>query len=170
MAAAVPRPAAGARGFTLVELMVVVVIISVLSMLAIPAVARIQRRTKTSTIMNDFRVFATAFETYAHENGGWPADAAVGVVPPVMATQLNNTAWLRKTPMGGKDNWEYNKNHFGMQITASIAISSAPGATLVLDVNQLLDLEYTIDKGSYNLLGGNFQLGSGLVPLYVIQR
>lgn len=150
--------------------MVVVVIISVLSMLAVPAVARIQRRAKTSTIMNDFRVFATAFETYAHETGGWPADTAVGVVPAVMSTRLNTTAWTRKTPMGGKYNWEYNQNHFGMPITAGISIASAPGATLVLDVNQLLDLEYTIDKGSYNLLGGNFQLGTGLVPLYVIQR
>jgi len=159
----------GSRGFSLVEIMVVVMIISVLSMLAIPAVARIQRRAKTSTIMNDFRVFGTAFETYAHENGSWPAETGVGVVPAVMATQLNSTAWLRKTPMGGQYNWDYNQIHFGTKITAAITISASATAPLALDVNQLLDLEYTIDKGSYDLLGGSFRIGTGLVPLYVVQ-
>ncbi len=53
--------------------MVVVLVLSVLAMLAVPGVARLQRRAKTATIMNDFRVFATAFETYAHETGSWPA-------------------------------------------------------------------------------------------------
>ena len=158
------------RGFSLVEIMVVVLVLSVLAMLAVPGVARLQRRAKTATIMNDFRVFATAFETYAHETGSWPAEVAVGAIPAVMSTQLNATAWLRPTPMGGKYNRDYNQNHFGSQIRAAIAISAAPGAPLPLDVNQLLDLEQTIDKGSFNWLGGNFQLGTGLVPVYVIQR
>jgi len=160
----------GRRGFSLVEIMVVVLILSVLGMLAVPTVAKLQRRAKTATIMNDFRVFATAFETYAHEKGTWPAETAAGVCPPVMTSRVNVTAWTRTTPMGGKYNWENSQNHFGTQIQAAIAISAAAGAPLPLDVNQLLDLERTIDAGSFNWLGGNFQLGTGLVPLYVIQR
>jgi type II secretory pathway pseudopilin PulG len=150
--------------------MIVVLIISVLAMLAVPAFARVKRRAKTAAIMNDFRVFAAAFETYAHEKGTWPAETAAGVCPPVMTSRLNVTAWERTTPMGGKYNWENNQNHFGSQIRAAIAISATGGAPLPLDVNQLLDLEQTIDSSSFNWLGGNFQLGTGLVPLYVIQR
>jgi prepilin-type N-terminal cleavage/methylation domain-containing protein len=168
------RPAArrltSRRGFSLVEIMVVVLILSVLGTLAVPSVARLQRRAKTATIVSDFRVFATAFETYSHETGRWPSEVAAGAIPAVMATRLNRTAWLRRTPMGGKYNWESNQTHFGTQIRAAIAISSATGAPLTLDVPQLQDLEQTIDKGSFNWLGGNFQLGTGLVPLYVIQR
>jgi prepilin-type N-terminal cleavage/methylation domain-containing protein len=162
--------AAALRGFTLVELMVVVLIISVLSMLAVPAIGRIQRRAKTAAIVNDLQVFATAFEAYAQENGTWPAETAAGVIPPVMASRLNNTAWLRTTPMGGKYNWECNQVHWGVRYQAAIAISATGGAPLPLDVNQLVDLEQTIDKGNFNWLGGSFQLGTGLVPLYIIQK
>src|SRR4051812_29842747 len=72
---------AGSRGFTLVEIMVVVTIISVLAMVSVPAMARIQRRAKTTAIMNNFRVFSTVFLAYSQENGTWPAEAAAGVVP-----------------------------------------------------------------------------------------
>lgn len=165
-----PFAATSSRGgFTLIEIMVVVTIISVLAMLAVPAFARIQRRAKTTAIMNDFRVFATAFVAYSHENGSWPAEAAPGVVPTGMTNQLNGTAWLRTTPMGGKYNWEFNQLHFGTRYQAAIAISSVAGATLVLDVPQLQDLEQTIDKGNFNWLGGDFHLGAALNPLYIIQ-
>src|ERR1017187_1887982 len=59
-----PRRWRGAtRGFTLVELMVVVLIISVLATISVPALQRMQRKTKTATIVNDFRVFGAAFDT-----------------------------------------------------------------------------------------------------------
>lgn len=155
-------------GFTLVEIMVVVVIISVLAMLAVPAVARIQRKAKSAAIINDFRVFAAAFATYAQENGTWPAEVAAGVLPPEMAGRINSQAWTRKTPMGGKYNWDYNQMHFGVRYAAAITISAAAGAPLTLDVAQLQDLERTIDS-SFNWLGGSFHLGTGLVPMYVVQ-
>src|SRR3954467_5056472 len=94
------------RGFTLVEIMVVVVIISVLAAIAVPTVARVQRRARTTAVMNDFRVFAAAFDTYSHQNGTWPAEGAAGVVPAGMSQYLNTTAWERTTPIGGKYNWE----------------------------------------------------------------
>jgi len=156
------------RGFTLVELMMVVLIISVLAMLAVPAFARIRMRTKTTAILNDVRVFSAAYDTYAHETGAFPADTAVGVLPVAMTGRLDATAWARITPMGGKYNWEYNQNHFGTRIRAAISIAAATGAPLTLDVAQLTELETTIDK-DFNWLGGNFRLGTGLVPLFVIQ-
>lgn len=148
----------------------VVLIISFLAMLAVPALQRVQRRTKATAILNDFRVFAAAFEAYAHQNGSWPAESAAGVVPPGMTTDLKVDAWTRVTPMGGKYNWDNNQLHFGTRFQAAIAISAAAGAPLPLDVPILLELEHAVDGNNQtNLLGGSFRLGSGLCPLYIVQ-
>jgi prepilin-type N-terminal cleavage/methylation domain-containing protein len=157
------------HGFTLVEIMVVILVISVLATLAVPAVAKIQRRARTTAIVNDFRVFAAAFDTYAHENGGWPADTAAGVLPAAMTGRINAAAFTRQTPMGGQYNWEYNQLHFGVRYTAAISIAGTAASPLPLDVNQLLDLERTIDS-QYDPLGGTFHVGTGFVPLYLIQQ
>lgn len=157
-------------GFTMVEVMVVVLIISILASVTVPSLQRVQRRAKSTAIANDFRTFAAAFDTYAQENGRWPAESAAGVVPPVMSQRLNTTAWQRKTPMGGQYNWDYNQNHFGTRYTAAIAISATASAPLKLDVPQLTDLEHMIDgKNQINWLGGTFHLGTGIIPLYIVQ-
>ena len=70
------------RGFTHVEHGVL--IISLLAMLATPAIQGMQRKAKTAMIVNDFRVFAAAFDTQAEETGAWPAEKGGGKVPNVM--------------------------------------------------------------------------------------
>lgn len=156
------------RGFTLVEILVVVVIISLLAMLAIPAVQLVQRRARSSAIINDFRVFSTAFETSAHETGSFPAESAAGVVPAGMETALKVDAWLRVTPIGGHYNWENNQMHSGNRYKAAIAITATGDAPLPLDVNQLTDIDKALDDG--NLYSGNFFLGAGLNPVFVIEK
>lgn len=150
--------------------MVVVLIISVLASIALPSFIRVQRRTKSSTIFNDFRTFGAAFDTYAQENGKWPPEAAAGVFPVGMDQRINKTAWQRQTPMGGQYDWDNNQLHFGVKYQAAIAINATASAPLPLDVNQLTDLEYLIDGANQiNWLGGNFHIGTGLVPLYIVQ-
>jgi prepilin-type N-terminal cleavage/methylation domain-containing protein len=161
------RPAS-LRGFTLVEILVVVVIISLLAMLSIPAVQMVQRRAKSSAVINDFRVFSAAFETYAHEHGSFPDEVDAGVVPAGMETALKIDSWQRVTPIGGHYNWENNQMHFGVRYKAAIAITGTADAPLVLDVNQLLDIDKAIDDG--DLYNGNFRLGAGLCPLFVIEK
>jgi type II secretory pathway pseudopilin PulG len=150
--------------------MVVVLIISVLATIALPSFIRVQRRTKSSTIFNDFRTFAAAFDTYSQEMGAWPPEAAAGVFPTGMDQRINQTAWQRTTPMGGQYDWDNNQMHFGVTYQAAIAINATASAPLLLDVNQLTDLEHLIDGANQlNWLGGNFHLGTGLVPLYIVQ-
>ena len=164
------RRSAGRRGFTLVEIMVVVAIISVLATISVPALRRVQRKTKVTAIVNDFRVFGAAFETYAQETGTWPAEVAAGVFPVEMSQRINSTMWMRKTPMGGKYNWERNQFNLFGTYQAAIAISAVPGAPLPLDVNMLYDLEHAIDSPTtVDWANGSFHLGTGIVPLYVIQ-
>jgi prepilin-type N-terminal cleavage/methylation domain-containing protein len=160
--------ASEADGFTLVEIMMVALVISVLASLALPAVKRVQLRAKTSAIVNDFRVFAAAFDTYAHETGGWPAETAPGVLPAMMAGRITPAMFTRATPMGGKYNWENNKLHRGVHYTAALSIKGTVAAPLPLDLEQLLDIDRPIDDG--DLTTGNFIAGTNNVPLFVIQR
>lgn len=155
-------------GFTLVEIMVVILIISVVASLSVPAITRIKRKAKTAVLVGDFRTFSAAFDSYAQEFGTWPAEAAAGVIPTGMSGRLNDTAWRRMTPMGGKYNWENNQLHFGTRNRAAIAISAAAGAPLVRDVPQLQALETAMD-GTFNWFGGTFRLGTGIVPLVIVQ-
>ncbi len=146
----------------------VVLIISVLAMLAVPTIARIQRKARTAAVVNDFRVFATAFDAYAQESGKWPAEKAVGVLPPVMKDRIQATTWGRITPIGGKYNWEYNRKHAGVRYMAALSINEAADAPFTIDAVQMLDIDQTIDDG--DLTTGNFISGTGGVPVFVIAR
>jgi prepilin-type N-terminal cleavage/methylation domain-containing protein len=164
-------PRSGGRragdGFALVEIMMVVAIISLLAALAVPSLERIQTEARATVIVSDLRVFAAAFQAYAQETGDWPAEVKQGIVPAEMTGRLSESAWLRTTPMGGKYNWERNQLHRGVRYAAAISIKKTKKAPLPLDVNQLLDIDCKIDDG--DLLTGQFQRGSGNVPLFVIQ-
>lgn len=162
------RPApVGCEAFTLVEILVVTVIISFLAMVALPSIGRIRTRAKTASVVNDYRVFSTAFTTYAQEFGDFPAESAVGVIPTGMGPYLKGDAWTRVTPLGGKYDWDSNQTHFGTLIRAAIAINAATGAPLTLDVAQLTDIDRFMDDG--NLLKGNFRIGNSFCPLFVVQ-
>jgi prepilin-type N-terminal cleavage/methylation domain-containing protein len=161
------RPAA-VCGFTLVEIMVVVTIISLLAMLAIPTMQKIRRKARASAIANDFRVFATAFLTYSHENGAWPAESAAGITPTGMDPYLKGGSWPRISPMGGHYNWDNSQLHQGgFRPHAAIAISATGDAPLLIDADQLKEIDFAIDDG--DLTTGNFRLGSGNAPLFVVE-
>ena len=85
-----------------------------------------------------------------------------------MSGRINETAWLRTTPIGGKYNWESNQVHWGVRYRAAVAIGATTDAPLPLDVPQLQSFEQTLDS-SFNWVGGIFQIGTGLVPLYIVQ-
>jgi prepilin-type N-terminal cleavage/methylation domain-containing protein len=156
------------RGFTLVEILVVVVIISLLAMLSIPGLQMVQRRARSSAVINDFRIFATAFQTYAQEQGSFPAESDVAVIPTGMETLLKGDSWLKASAIGGHYNWENNQQHFGVRYKAAIAITGTADAPLQLDVTQLTDIDKAIDDG--DLYNGSFRLGAGLGPLFVIEK
>ena len=166
----IPRSTAG---LSMVELMVVVTILSFLMMLALPSYQRIQRKTRASAVVNDFRVFTAVFQAYAHETGGWPPDAAAGVVPTGITSQdLQTDVWTHATPIGGKFDWDYMQVHPGGTSPggtwrAAITISGTADAPLLIDLDLFKELDAALDDG--NLATGNFRLGFGGGPIFIIE-
>lgn len=62
------------KGFTLIELLIVVAIIAILAAIAVPNFLEAQVRSKVSRAKSDIRTMATALESYAVDNNGYPPD------------------------------------------------------------------------------------------------
>jgi type IV pilus assembly protein PilA len=149
------------RGFTLVEIMVVVVVIGLLAALAIPAFRRAQRASQNTRVVNDFRVFAQAFEIYNTQNGGWPESAAPGAIPslPVsIADSLRAASWQGRTGIGGLWQWE---NGLGSSGDAGICITD-----YTCTEAQLTELDAKMDDG--NLTTGKLKKTSATRVIYVL--
>jgi type II secretory pathway pseudopilin PulG len=149
--------------------MVAVTILSFLLFLAVPTYQRLQRKAKSAAVVNDLRVFATVLQAHAHESGAWPPEAAPGDVPlGLTPEEFKFDDWKRKTPMGGKFDWEYNQTHVGVKYQAAILITPTSDAPLILDDELFFDIDQAIDDG--NPVDGNFRRGNGDFPLFIIEK
>lgn len=148
--------------------MVVVTIISLLCAAAVPAMLNVKRRSLATSIGNDLRVFAAAFDAYAHEAGSWPAEVEAGVLPAEMASRLNSTSWLRVTVLGGHYNWDNSQMHAGTRYRAAIAISSTGSSPVVQDADLFEAIDRVVDDGNLNT--GNFRLGSEDEPVFIVAQ
>lgn len=166
-----PRSQSGM--LSLVELMVVVLIISMLFFAAVPAYQRIQLNARAVAIANDFRVFGAVFQTFAHDRGTWPKESGPGELPEGITKQeIPLEAWTRRTPMGGRFNWENNQMHPGGtspggRWRAAVAITGVEGDPLVINGELLEKIDEALDDGV--LTTGNFRTGFGDCPLLILE-
>lgn len=157
-----------ARGFTLVEIMVVVAIISFLAMMAVPAFRKLQSRARATATANDLRVFETAFETYASEKGVFPPSASPGELPPEMAGRIKGDDWTQASPIGGHFTWERNVDFGGNKVSAAITITSTSDSTLTGNAAELEELDRILDDG--NLSTGNLIFGGSGSVVWIVEH
>jgi prepilin-type N-terminal cleavage/methylation domain-containing protein len=165
-----PRPSARAdnRGFTIIELAVAVFVVGLVSAVAMPTFKRLTIAAQTTAVVNDLRVFAAAFQSYAQQNNAYPPEAGIGVMPTGMTGTLGTTSWRRITPIGGRYNWDNNVRHAGTRYRAAIGIRTQTTNRVTTDRTHLLAIDSRIDDG--NLATGNFFLGAGNEPVFIIER
>lgn len=153
--------------FTLIEIGIAAVIIGLLAALAIPSFKRSMMAARSDAVINDLRVFTTAYQHYLQDKGDWPEDSEPGNYPAGMEQYLRATAWTNHSAIGGYYNWEYQAVHGGSKIRAAIAITSVGDNPVSSDKMQLEDIDRRFDDGNLNT--GLFRLGFGLEPVYIIE-
>jgi prepilin-type N-terminal cleavage/methylation domain-containing protein len=162
----IPRSPRTRRAFTLVEISVVVTLLGLLVAMALPAYRHVTIRSKAAAVVNDVRVFATAFQTYSTQHGGWPAAGTPGVIPPEIADAMSS-GFTKPTPIGGHYEWDYDSTANGFHVTAAITIVSTSDAPLTDDIELLEMVDQTYDDG--NTATGNVQLGSTNNLVFILE-
>jgi prepilin-type N-terminal cleavage/methylation domain-containing protein len=155
------------RAFTLVEVMVVVVIIGLLAAAGLPGYRHLTMRSKVTAVENDLRQFSTAIQTYALQNGHWPADGNPQEVPTELGAALPANFGI-KTPIGGVYKWNYDVPADGVTAKAAIIILTANGEAVADDQELFEMIDRQMDDG--NLETGSIQLGSTNSLVYVIEK
>jgi general secretion pathway protein G len=160
-------PQRRARAFTLVEVMVVVVIIGFLAAAGLPGYRHLTMRSKATALENDLRQFATAIQTYALQNGRWPADGDPQTVPTELTAALPANFAL-KTPIGGVYKWNYNLPADGVTAKAAIVVQTASGNPVSDDEDLFRMVDRQMDDGV--LETGNIQVGSTNSLVFIIEK
>ncbi len=124
------------HGFTLVEIMIVVVIIRLLASMAVTAFNKVSTQSRATTLANNFRKFAEAFQSYNLEEGEWPdSDWVEGSYPTGMEGDLP-AAWIRESSVGGF--YAFHEGD-GVNPPTLILANSNASQDLMIKVDEILD-------------------------------
>lgn len=125
--------------FSLIEIMIVVAILADLVLIALPGFLRARRQAQNSRFASDLRLMSSAFEMYAADNNRYPADAALGVLPPGMETYIHGVNWTAVNTIGGRWDWDFNQGY----ARAAVCVET----TTDHDTLQMVAIDNLIDNG-----------------------
>jgi general secretion pathway protein G len=143
-----PRTGSGARGFTLIEIMVVVVIMAILAALIVPRVMSRPDEARVIAAQQDIRTIMQALKLYRLDNMRYPTneqglDALVKApTSPPLAQNWKSGGYLERLP---RDPWGNSYQYLNPGIRGEIDVLSfgadgAPGGD-----------GFDADLGSWNL-------------------
>ena len=89
-----------ARGFSLIEILIVVTIMSMIATIAIPSLLNAMDRSRQGSTVADLRTLGTALERYAVDHQVYPVVADIAA----LRTELQ-PEYIKKFPM--KDGWNH---------------------------------------------------------------
>jgi prepilin-type N-terminal cleavage/methylation domain-containing protein len=155
------------RAFTIVEVMVVVTIIGFLAAAGLPGYRHLTMRSKVTALENDLRQFATVVQTFALQNGRWPADGDPQTIPADLVASISPN-FAQKTPIGGVYKWNYDIPADGVTAKAAIVVQTASGNPVTDDEALFLMIDKQMDDGV--LETGNIQVGSTNSLVFIIEK
>ena len=136
--------------FTLVEIMIVVAIIALIAGIALPSFMRARKRAQNIRFIAAMKVASEAFQMYAIEHTGYPADVGPAQVPDAMAPYFGKFAWTLPTPIGGLWDWDYGT--VGVKAAIS-AYQPSVSEDQRLTIDEMID-DGNPDTGSVRVTGG----------------
>ncbi|MDQ8201603.1 prepilin-type N-terminal cleavage/methylation domain-containing protein [Pelagicoccus sp. SDUM812003] len=148
-----------AKGFTLIEIMIVVAIIGVLAFIAIPAFQKYLRNARAATFSSDVRTLAHAGAQYLLESGWYVNNTDSGTFPPELEGYFSERKFNLGTSLGGV--WDFEQFGLG-DFSSAVGVH---GPSHGDDVFVLVD--QAIDDG--NLSTGLFQKLAADRYYYVIE-
>lgn len=135
-----------ARGFTLIEILIVVIILGILASIVIPQFASASGDSSNATFVHDMKLLGRLITVQQHYSGQWPADRNPGEFPPEMAGKLDPADFAKTTPIGGS--WDYDADVYGVVAGISVELPDRTPA-------QMIAIDRMIDDG--NLVTGAFR-------------
>ena len=133
------------------EVMMVVTIIGLLSAIATVGYRHCRLRAIASSFGNDLRVYKDAVNQYVGETGNYNIGAPSGQLPIALNAYVKNTAFERKTVIGG--HWRIDSSIDSIELAVGVEHFNAPIETLDL-IDRLFD-NGNIDTGSLRLVSAN---------------
>jgi prepilin-type N-terminal cleavage/methylation domain-containing protein len=171
------RPRQGARGFTLVELMIVVIILSILAAIVVPQFAGSTTDAKYSALDANLNSMRAMVEVYYQQHGVYPSvNASSGGTPPAGSTAGTGAAGsdqafidqltmysnaAGQTATAGDTNYKY-----GPYLKKGIPVEPVSGsAAIEISTAGLLGMAATADKTGYKFDNKTGQLIANNVNL-----
>ncbi len=138
------------HGFTLIELMIVMLILGILASLVIARVQVATDDASRATFLTNIRAFVEAAQRYRLATNEYLPETESGVVPVGFETYIKPEGWVRRTPIGGR--WDVEFNTFG--VTSALGIHfTGPGQQP--DDAYMQEIDAAMDDG--DLTTGVFQ-------------
>ncbi len=134
--------------FTLVEIMFVVAIIGLLASMATGNYIRTREKAQINVLVNDLRVFASAFRLYSMEQGDWPKSQKNRDSYPESMEDYLGDAWSRPSTVGGKYSWTHRRPRNPVRKEAFIQIRSDGRKNRIFASKaQLVEVDSILDDG-----------------------
>lgn len=138
----------GARGFTLVEILIVVIILGIIAALVVPKLTMATREGSQRVFIDSMRTYYQSAQVYMQTTGEYLEDSSSGACPTGWEPFVNVGQWTAGTPIGGV--WDFELDSFGIKSAFGVHFNDAGSRK---DDNYMLEIDRYCDNGD---LGSGF--------------